>query len=298
LFKYNLKPQSAAILPDRTRASDNLPMNTNAIFANFEEGNKPSRGIQSIEVGGQLLKALVATGQAMALKDLAKAAQMTPAKAHPYLVSFVKLGLIEQDPATGRYGLGPLSMQLGWISLQQVDPVRLACAALPDLAQQMQCTVSVAVWGSDGPVIIRVEQAPNAVHVSMRHGALASLLHTGTGKIFAAFAPRQDVQDCLARHGQAAALDAPAFSNELNTIRQNHICSVKDEYMLGISAMAVPVFDGFGRLALAIAGMGPNATMDLNYGSRQAQALTAAARTLSASLGGAQPQRTQAVTPP
>ena len=31
----------------------------------------------------------------MALKDLAREAGMTPAKAHPYLVSFGKLGLIE-----------------------------------------------------------------------------------------------------------------------------------------------------------------------------------------------------------
>ena len=47
-----------------------------------------------------------------------------------------KLGLIEQDPASGHYGLGPLAMQLGLISLQQVDPVRLALAALPGLARR------------------------------------------------------------------------------------------------------------------------------------------------------------------
>ena len=44
---------------------------------------KTSRGIQSVEVGGQLLKALARSGQRMALKDLARAAEMTPAKAHP-----------------------------------------------------------------------------------------------------------------------------------------------------------------------------------------------------------------------
>ena len=53
------------------------------------------RGIQSVEVGGQLLRALAHHGRPMALKDLAREAGMTPAKAHPYLVSFGKLGLIE-----------------------------------------------------------------------------------------------------------------------------------------------------------------------------------------------------------
>ena len=55
------------------------------------------RGIQSIEVGGALLHALAHEGRPMALKDLAAAAGMSAAKAHPYLVSFGKLGLIGQD---------------------------------------------------------------------------------------------------------------------------------------------------------------------------------------------------------
>ena len=67
--------------------------------AHYEE-EKERRGIQSIEVGGQLLVALADSGSAMSLKQLAEAAHMTPAKAHPYLVSFGKLGLVTQDPAS------------------------------------------------------------------------------------------------------------------------------------------------------------------------------------------------------
>ena len=92
-----------------------------------------SRGIQSIEVGGELLKALVRRGQPMALKDLAAAAGLPAARAHPYLVSFSKVGLIEQDPDTSHYRLGSLAIEAGLISLQQVDPVRLASDALPAL---------------------------------------------------------------------------------------------------------------------------------------------------------------------
>ncbi|MBY0466782.1 MAG: helix-turn-helix domain-containing protein, partial [Burkholderiales bacterium] len=142
---------------------------------------RTSRGIQSVEVGGQLLKALARSGRRMALKDLARDADMTPAKAHPYLVSFGKLGLIEQDPVSGHYGLGQLAVQLGLISLQQVDPVRLAIAELPALALAMGCTVSAAVWGGAGPIIVRVEEGPRAVNITMRHGIPASLRHTGTG---------------------------------------------------------------------------------------------------------------------
>lgn len=246
---------------------------------------RTSRGIQSVEVGGQLLKALAFKGQRMALKDLAKAADMTPAKAHPYLVSFGKIGLIEQDPVSGHYGLGSLAIQLGLISLQQVDPVRLAIAALPALAQEVGATVSAAIWGSHSPIIIRVEESPTPVHISMRHGTPASIKHTGTGKIFAAFGDPKMVALALANEGlDGESLDAQ-FAKELHEIRKQGLASVRDELMTGISAMAVPVFDGFGHLALAIATIGPTALLDLAPQSQQSQALIKCGKALSQKLG-------------
>lgn len=250
-----------------------------------DEARRLPRGIQSVEVGGQLLKVLAHTGRRMALKDLAGEAQMTPAKAHPYLVSFGKLGLIEQDAVSGHYGLGPLAMQLGLISLQQVDPVRLAIAELPGLAQRMGCTVSAAVWGSRGPTIIRVEEGPRQVNVAMRHGTTASVRHTATGKVFAAFGPRAEIEAALAEDGYAGALDEPAFAAELAAIRSSHLSRVQDQLVPGVSALAAPVFDGFGRLVLCIAGIGPSATLDIGAQAAPTGHLRQAARDLSQRLG-------------
>lgn len=253
-----------------------------------EAPSRTSRGIQSVEVGGQLLKALARSGRRMALKDLARDADMTPAKAHPYLVSFGKLGLIEQDPVSGHYGLGQLAVQLGLISLQQVDPVRLAIAELPGLALALGCTVSAAVWGSGaggGPIIVRVEEGPRAVNVTMRHGIPASLRHTGTGKVFAAFMPAAQVQAALLAQGEPDAWADPTFEAELARIRTLGLSQVREELIAGISAMAVPVFDGFGRLALAIAAMGPSALLDLDPDGSQAQTLKTLGQQLSLRLG-------------
>src|SRR4029450_5162433 len=119
-------------------------------MADDDSPEREQRGIQSVEVGGQLLIALAHTGRPMALKDLARDAGMSPAKAHPYLVSFGKLGLIAQDPGSGRYGLGPLALQLGLISLQQFDPVRMATPVLRELARELGHTMAIAVGGNRG----------------------------------------------------------------------------------------------------------------------------------------------------
>ncbi|WP_186409176.1 helix-turn-helix domain-containing protein, partial [Candidatus Accumulibacter aalborgensis] len=49
---------------------------------------KQRQGIQSIEVGTRLLRALAAHGRPMMLRDVARNAGMPAAKAHRYLVSF------------------------------------------------------------------------------------------------------------------------------------------------------------------------------------------------------------------
>ncbi|MFN3630919.1 MAG: IclR family transcriptional regulator, partial [Casimicrobiaceae bacterium] len=147
------------------------------------------RGIQSIDVGTRLLAVLAAASEALPLKELAGRAGMSAAKAHAYLVSFSRAGLIEQDAVTGRYDLGPLALRLGLASLNRLDPVRLATAALPELAAATGHSVAIAVWGNHGPTIVRFEQSARPIHVNMRTGTVMSMTETATGLALTAHRP-------------------------------------------------------------------------------------------------------------
>ncbi len=254
------------------------------------------RGIQSMEVGGQLLLALAQHGSPMPLKDLARDAGMVPAKAHPYLVSFNKLGLIVQDEVSGHYGLGPLAMQLGLISLQQFDPVRLASPMLADLAKELGHTVAIAVWGNRGPTIVRIEESPNLVHITMRHGTVMSLRNTASGRLFAAYLPEDTVLTALQeehayelRHASTApatlhTLDAD-FCKKLEIVRQNGISDAVNLSVPGVSALAAPVFDESGSIVLSLTAIGPSAQFNVSLNGVIASTLKALANDLSQRLG-------------
>ncbi|MFY7865768.1 IclR family transcriptional regulator [Roseateles sp.] len=251
-----------------------------------EAAERGPRGIQSIEVGGQLLIALAHQGRPLALKDLAREAKMAPAKAHPYLVSFIKIGLVEQDGSSGRYGLGPLALQLGLISLQQYEPVRLATPRIEELALQLGHTVAITVWGDRGPTIVRVAEAPSPIHISMRHGTVMSLTGTASGRLFAAHLPRSTVEQALHNDGaQPKATITPTLEALLAKVRETGLANSLDGVMQGVSALAAPVFDDRGRLVLSLTAIGPSGSFDLDPDGAIAPALKQAGTDLSRQLG-------------
>ena len=82
-------------------------------------GERSGRGVQSIEVGGRLLDALVRAEGPLMLRALAEQAGLTAGQAHAYLLSFRTLGLVEQEAATGLYRLGPYALTLGLARLDR-----------------------------------------------------------------------------------------------------------------------------------------------------------------------------------
>ena len=263
--------------------------------------DRTQRGIQSIEVGGQVLLALVHHGRPMALKDLAREAGMVPGKAHPYLVSFVRIGLIEQDALSGAYFLGPLALQLGLISLQQANPVQVVTPLIVELAQRIGHTVAIAVWGTRGATIVRLEESPSAVHVNMRHGTVFSLANTASGRLFAAYqAPavarahleierkRQRVQPDDLVSGMPPAPPLPSwkeFEKQLADVRAHRVSRSVGEVVPGVNAMAAPVFDHTGAMVLAITSIGSAAVFDTRWEGTIARALKARADQASLRLG-------------
>lgn len=263
--------------------------------------DRTRRGIQSIEVGGQVLTALAHHGRPMALKDLARAAAMAPAKAHPYLVSYARIGLIEQDPQTGLYFLGPLALQLGLISLQQANPVQVATKLIGELAQRIGHTVAIAVWGTRGATIVRLEESPAAVHVNMRHGTVFSLANTASGRLFAAHQTPARAREQLDSErkrqkampesrvaGMPAAPSLPSwkdFEAQLAEVRTHGLSRSVGEVVPGVNAMAAPVFDHTGAMTLAITAIGPAGVFDTRWDGAIARALTSCAGHVSQRLG-------------
>jgi len=262
--------------------------------AHADVPSKESRqGIQSIEVGVRLLQALATHRHAMMLRDLALAADMSAAKAHRYLVSFIRMGLIEQDGSTGRYDLGSFALRLGLVALGRLDAFELARKVLAELRDQLDQTMAAAVWGNHGATIVQWLDSSHPATVSLRIGAVMPLVSSATGRCFAAFMQSVSIEEQL-RLEIAAAQKSPLphlirtpaqFARVLDESRRYGLTHVEGDLLPGVNALSAPVFDAAGTMILALTMLGPAGLFDSRYDGPLAAALKSAAHALSRRLG-------------
>jgi DNA-binding IclR family transcriptional regulator len=249
------------------------------------------KGIQSVEVAGALLRVLADLRAPVALTELAGRAGMTPSKAHRYLISLCRIGLVEQDAETLKYSAGDLSLGLGLAALGRIDVVRVASAAMAALRDRIDETVALAVWGNRGPVVVRFEESAQPVTVNVRVGSVLPVTTTAFGRVFAAWPRSAAVAELV--EAELAAIADPAerdaaraeFEAAVDRVRDRGQARIQGLLLPGVSVLAAPLFDHSGQLAGALATVGHQAAMDVRWSGPVSAALGETAERVSAALG-------------
>lgn len=251
------------------------------------------QGIQSIEVGCRLLNALAIARRPMMLRDLAAAAEMPPAKAHRYLVSFMRTGLVEQDGATGRYDLGGFALELGLSSLGRLEPVRFAGPYLEELCEEIHQSVALAVWGNSGATIVRIIDTGDHIAINLRAGNVLPTVKSATGKLFAAYcrspAVRKSINDELHETATKTKVAVTTLRRQLEQalteIRTRGMARAVGSLTAGINGFSAPVFDHTGTIVAAITSLGSIGEFNVEWDSPFAKATKETALELSRRLG-------------
>lgn len=252
-----------------------------------------STGIQSIETGIPLLRILAEAKTALPLTTLAAAVGMAPGKAHKYLASFIRSGLVTQSETGGRYDLGPFALELGLAAIRRLDVMDIAQAALDDLRDQLDTTVSMAVWANRGPTIVRWAETPNIMSLTIRIGTVMPLLTSSFGRIFAAFLDRRATQELMqaeiadpnglaARAGLRTLGDIEAMLAEFRSRRMSVAVDLVDP---GRAALSAPVFDHNNKMVAAISVVGVQGRLGVAWDGKPACELAMVASKLSRRLG-------------
>lgn len=255
-----------------------------------------ARGIQSVVIGFRVLEKIAEASGPRALKDLVADTGMAASKLRFYLVSFLELGLVSQDPASGHYSLGPSAVKLGVAALEKVDVVRTCRYEMTELAEMLGYTVFLAVWGTHGPTVVDRVDGRSRTVLEIRVGSVLPVSASAIGWVFAAFMPQGATSALLEREAQegigpwGVSTDSGAALAQLQReIRRTRLATAPGTLLTGFTALASPILDRSQTPVAVISVIGPIGRMDDSPNGAVAKALEELTYRLSRQIGWAPP---------
>ena len=246
------------------------------------------QGIQSVELAMTVLRALECGLGPMSLTQIAAESAMSASKAHRYLVSLTRIGLVAQSRSSGLYDLGPSLRRLGIEALRRMDEVGLASEHLPGLRDRTGHSVNLAVWGDHGPVVVRWDYGSYALPITVRIGATMPMLSSSVGRVYLTYLPETLTAPVLRRELDPAT--GPELAEEeiervRTAVRRDGVAVTSGGIIPGLASVAAPVFTDVGSLPLVVAVALPAREATPAVIEHVTAELQATTRAVSAELG-------------
>ena len=246
------------------------------------------RGIQSVEIGLRVLAVVAGTREPSTLSTISQRSGLSSSQTHRYLASLVASGMVKQESRSGLYDLDFGAINIGLAALARIDAFALADDAFRALTELSKRTLLVAVWGDNGPVVVRWFPGDPPVVTSLSIGSVLPLLQSATGRVFHAFAEPALTNELATREARRMGAPLSKFAAVRHRVSEEMLASVEGDLIPGLRAMAAPVFDLQGRLVF-VASMIANANFPVDQDAQAREYLRNACRNLTESLGGVWP---------
>ena len=250
-------------------------------------------GVKSAETVGQVLRALREGRGPQTLKEISVNANMHPAKAHRYLVSLCRIGLVDRDEGQTKYRWGELAVSIGAAAIRSLDIVSIGGATARKIRDELDVSVAIAVWADRGPIHVRVEEPARAVIVRSQLGVPLPLLSSATGRVFAGFSREAKVASVRKAEMRKLVTGSPDGATAakakieavLEIVRADGVATSLGDFSPGINALSCPVFNFTGELVGAITILAPVGELDAAAGKEAVGLLKREAAILSKTLG-------------
>jgi DNA-binding IclR family transcriptional regulator len=242
--------------------------------------------IQSVDRSIRILLALQGARR-LSLSDLAARLQLPSSTVHGILRTLAVHGMVEQEPGSLRYMLGPAVLRLSNVYLDSLEFRSRAQRWTEELSRRTGAAVRAGVLLLDDVIIVHHEPRPDGSRQMPEVGFVMPAHASALGKALLAFRP--DDASRVLRGGELRRMtgetiaDPAALADHLGEISRTGVATEHDEAVLGESSVAAPVFDAAGATVGALAVVVPSSEWPPSAGVHDD--VREAARNVSRELG-------------
>ena len=236
------------------------------------------------------LEIVAAAGSSLTVQDVADRLAVDKVTAYRMLVTLEEAGYVVRNDESKRYSLSYKVVSLSRNLLAENEVSRLVLETLHELARATQETLHYAVLDGHETVLVKRVKGSHLVNVDFQIGDRSPLHCTSIGKALLAFQDARFIEAVIARGLQKMApntkTDPDDLRRELHRIRSQGFAFDDHEFSDTMRCVAVPVFEGGGRVSSGISISGPDSRFTLEKLDELKDHLLRASRHLSRHLGG------------
>lgn len=219
--------------------------------------------------------------------DIISSVKLPKATAYRLVDWFISQGYLSREPGRRRLIVGPKLTNLAFGALSSSMRHDTPHVVLQRLVHTLNETCNIGTI-LNGEVVyldrVEAEHWPLRLHYSI--GSRVPLHCSAIGKLYLALAPsarrRRLLQSLeLRRFTDSTITDSVRLAAELRQIRKEQVSFDRQEYLVGVVCMAVPVTGKNGEMLAALAIQAPEARMSVQTARRHLPALRDAASELA-----------------
>jgi IclR family acetate operon transcriptional repressor len=216
------------------------------------------------------------------LRDLTDGIELPKATTHRFVSLLEKLGFVQRTLDGRHYHVGQRLTTLALDAMRNSFSMAPRRAILTSLVREIGETCNIAML--DGSEMIYIDRVESnwPLQIRLGVGSRIPLYCTASGKLFLSLMPRPLQRSLLGsrplqQHTARTIVDPATLQATLETIRETEVGTDNEEFIEGMTAAAVPVFDQHGTICATVAVHGPTARLPLQRAIELAPALKKAA---------------------
>ena len=235
-------------------------------------------------------------GQGRSLTNLAQALNQSPATVYRILVTLEGHGLVEFDKIDQVWEIGPRAFIIGSRFLRRTSLVDRARPILRRLMETTGETANLGIEQTGRVLFVSQVETTASIRAFFPPGTLSRLHASGIGKVLLAQMDAARIDQVLGRKKierftEFTLVDREALQANLALTRGRGFAIDDEERNIGMRCIAAPVFDIHGEAIAGISVSGPTSRVGKDQISLLSEAVVAAARDLTAAIGGEVIQR-------
>lgn len=200
-------------------------------------------------------------GRTASLAEISRSLEINRSTCLNVLREMQQFDVIRYDPETKRYGLGYALIGMGHTVVRSHAWYEQVHRLLDEWHRTTGLTAMVAQPTGDRMLVMDKVESVRNIHIGVPIGTSLHLLSGSLGKCYLAFASPETRREILSRVGlprlsEHSITDIDEYERELDRTRAQGYAVSFGEFAASIHALAAPVFNGLGDVALVIAVTG------------------------------------------